>query len=57
MSKDLPSPLGVVYSPSRNTEHVLPNALPKKSLSVMDENSFNLLIKRFQEAASDLLAS
>jgi hypothetical protein len=34
-----PSPLAVVYSPSKISE-----AVPKKSLSVMDENSFNLLI-------------
>jgi hypothetical protein len=34
------SPLAVVYSPSKMSDHVL----PKKSLEVMDENSFNLLI-------------
>jgi len=39
MLSNTPSPLGVVYSPSK-----LSDAVPKKSLSVMDENSFNLLI-------------
>lgn len=39
MSNKTPSPLAVVYSPSKLSE-----AVPKKSLSMMDENSFNLLI-------------
>ena len=53
MMSNSPSQLAVVYSPSKISD----NVLPKKSLSVMDENSFNLLISKFQEAANDLLAS